>query len=129
MNKYQAFSDKAAIGLSLLCTIHCLLLPLITLLLPALALSFINDESVHEWLLYGVVPISLFALGLGFAHHKSLQVLLLGSIGLLILILLVSFGPGRLSPVTETIFSVTGSAIIAFSHIRNHQLRQQRQTL
>ena len=39
--------DKVAIGLSLICTVHCLLLPVAFVLLPALAANTFGGERFH----------------------------------------------------------------------------------
>ena len=39
--------DKAAIGLSLACALHCLMVPLLLALFPSGALSSLGDERIH----------------------------------------------------------------------------------
>jgi hypothetical protein len=45
-----------------------------------------NNELVHTWLLYALVPISLIAMLMGYLHHRSQGVFLIGALGLLILV-------------------------------------------
>ena len=52
-------TDKAAIGLSLLCVVHCLVTPIAIVMFPALGATFLEDESFHYALLFVVLPISL----------------------------------------------------------------------
>ena len=53
--------DSAAIGVSTLCIIHCLALPLLVVALPALAVVA-EVEWVHKALVLVAAPVSLFAL-------------------------------------------------------------------
>ncbi|MEP1445976.1 MAG: MerC domain-containing protein [Paraglaciecola sp.] len=126
MTKFQQISDKTAIGLSFLCVIHCLLLPILLIFIPPLSGLFaLNDELFHRWLLYAVVPISLAALLIGYVHHKSRRVFLIGAVGLLLLIFTAFWGHELLGENGEVLLTVLGSSIIAFGHIRNYQLRRQ----
>ena len=53
--------DGAAIGVSMLCIIHCLALPLLVVALPALAVVA-EVEWLHKALVLVAAPVSLFAL-------------------------------------------------------------------
>ena len=87
-NTYRSTADKAAIGLSLLCALHCLALPLFLSLFPALVAIGFQDERFHLLMLISVVPMSLFALTLGCRQHRSFYVLGTGGLGILFLIAL-----------------------------------------
>jgi hypothetical protein len=127
MVKIQQISDKAAVGLSLLCVVHCLFLPILLILIPPLSGVFaFNDELFHTWLLYAVVPISSIAMLMGYLHHRSQRVFLIGALGLIILILTAFWGHELFGEFGEVAFTVLGSSIIAYSHIRNYQLRSQK---
>ena len=130
MLKIQKISDKTAVGLSLLCVVHCLFLPIILILIPSLSGVFaFNDELFHTWLLYAVVPISLIAMLMGYLHHRSQRVFLIGALGLTILILTAFWGHEFLGKYGEVVLTVLGSSIIAYSHIRNYQLRSKNKCL
>lgn len=116
--------DKVAIGLSTVCTVHCLLLPIILVMLPALSTNIIGDEIFHQWLLIAVIPTSLIALTMGCRQHKNLSVMIFGLLGLAILIPTAFFGHELLGEAGEKIASVLGAAFIALGHIRNSSLCQ-----
>ncbi|WP_286234870.1 MerC domain-containing protein [Thalassotalea sediminis] len=125
MIKLQYMSDKAAIGVSLLCVIHCLVLPIAMILIPPLAgLSLLKSESFHLWLVGAVVPVSLLALFFGYQHHRKIQVFVGAFIGLLILLVAAYLGHEILGDLTEVCLTVFGSCVIAFSHYWNYQLRR-----
>lgn len=114
--------DKLAIGLSLTCAIHCLLLPITLALLPTLTANIFGDEQFHQWMLIAVLPTSLFALTLGCRQHRNLSILTIGLIGLLILTLTTIFGHDLLGEVGERTASLIGATFIAFSHFKNQAL-------
>ncbi|CAD5248429.1 conserved membrane hypothetical protein [Alteromonas sp. 38] len=123
---FQKISDKTAIALSMLCVVHCLLLPVLLLLLPPLAgVLALDDELFHKTLLFFVVPISVIALMMGYFYHRNHTMLLVGGVGLSLLILAVVLGHDVLGEYGEVALTVIGSSFIAFSHIRNLRLRRQ----
>lgn len=125
MTKLQLMSDKAAVGLSLLCVIHCLFLPIILILMPALTgLLAFNDELFHRMLLVAVVPISAIALVIGYLHHRSHRVLLIGLVGLTILIVTSALGHAIVGKHGEIALTVLGTSIIAYGHFLNYRLRR-----
>jgi hypothetical protein len=111
--------DKAAIGLSFACVVHCLLTPIAIVMLPALGSTFLKEEMFHYGILFLVLPTSLFALGLGCRKHKRLEILL---IGLLFLVLIL--GEEAIGETGEKITTVAGTAIVGFAHLRNFRLCQ-----
>ena len=55
MKTTQVMTDKLAIGLSLLCTFHCLALPILLVLLPSIAALGLDNENFHLGVL-GIFP-------------------------------------------------------------------------
>jgi hypothetical protein len=111
--------DKAAIGLSFACALHCLMVPLLLALFPSGALSSLGDERIHLGLLLLIIPISVFSLTLGCRLHRSLTVVALGVAGICILTFsaLVAHDVGGES--LETAGTLLGSGIVALSHALN----------
>jgi len=117
--------DKAAIGLSLVCVIHCLLTPLAVVMIPALGATFLEDERFHYAVLFLVLPTSLLALGLGCRKHRRSGVLVIGLLGLAVLCSIPLLGEDATAELWEKICTVTGAAIIAYAHVRNFMLCQR----
>lgn len=125
MNKINDVGDKSAICLSFACVLHCILLPLMLIFLPTVtALNVISDESVHLWLVCAVAPISLLAVGFGYRYHGQVKVLVTNVAGVLVLISAILFGHDLWFGKGEIILTLTGSALIIFSHVKNLLLRQ-----
>ena len=122
----QPLADKTAIGLSLLCTLHCLALPVALSLVPAIAAMGLADEAFHLWMVLGVIPISVVALTLGCRVHRNLAILALGAVGLCFLAVPMFLGHEVLGEFGERAFTLSGALLIAVSHFRNYRLRTHR---
>ena len=83
MSKSTNWLDGAAVGLSALCLIHCLALPLVVAGLPFLA-QF-AEGHLHAQMLVVVLPLSFVAFGLGYRHHRNPKIVAAGAVGMLIL--------------------------------------------
>ena len=122
MKNVQILADKAAISLSILCSIHCLLVPLAVALLPTVVAVSLNDEALHLWILIAVVPISAIALTLGCKKHKRYGLLLIGGLGLSVLCAAALLGHEMLGERLEKLLTVIGAGIIALGHFWNYRL-------
>ena len=75
----------AGILCSVACAIHCMLIPVITLLSPTLT-SYFENEWIHIGLLFIVVPIALTSFYQQKRIHEKIKPMILGSIGIFFLI-------------------------------------------
>ena len=117
MKLTQTTADKFAIGLSLMCTVHCFATPIILALLPSFAVLQINGEQFHLWVLAVVLPTSILALSLGCKKHKRTRYMACGVVGLACLIIAVLLGQEE----AEKALTLIGSAFIALAHWFNYQ--------
>ncbi|WP_448664628.1 MerC domain-containing protein [Sphingomonas sp. CJ20] len=108
--------DGMAIGASILCLIHCLLLPLLIVLVPTLAAFLAVPESFHLWALAFAVPSSVGALGTGYRRHHELRPIVIVIPG----IVLLSVGAiAASSEWMETALTVPGALLLAIGHAVN----------
>lgn len=121
-NTYQKPVDLIAISLSAVCSIHCLAMPLIVVLLPSIASLGLVDEAFHFWMVVIVIPSSAFALALGCKQHKRYRLFFMGAIGLTLLALAVALGESYLSEIGEKTLTLIGAAVIALAHMQNYKL-------
>jgi len=124
MKKQPINFDKLSIGLSFLCALHCLALPFAVVLIPSLIALPLADEAFHKWMVFIVLPISLFALTMGCKGHKRYRVLLVGGVGLTILAGAAFFGHDLLGHNAEKVLTLIGTSIIAIGHYWNYKLCQ-----
>lgn len=136
MLKTQLISDRLAILFSSLCVTHCLATPLLLITVPSLAGSaMLEGEAFHQFLLLIVVPVGLFALILGYSHHKQKWVVTSGILGMLILgipvFLETTFAHEQglshqlLGNSGEVYLTVLASSIIVATHFINYRFRRQ----
>lgn len=114
--------DKTAIGVSIVCAIHCALLPIALVVLPILAATPLGDELFHQAMLIGVLPLSLVALAMGCRKHNNRNIVLWGWAGLAVLTFTALFGHDVLGEAGERIATIIAAAMIACGHIQNHRL-------
>ncbi len=112
--------DHAAIGLSGVCVVHCLLLPLAAAFLPLLS-AWAEAEWVH--LLFVAIAIPLTTAALWRSHRRRplpAAIVLLASAGLALLTLGAFGWPLH---ALETPLTVAGALLLAGGHLWN--LRRQ----
>lgn len=115
--KKSDWLDAAAVMLSALCLLHCLALPLFVAGLPLLA-QF-SDDHLHLQMLLFVVPVSVVALGLGFRHHRRLNILWSGLAGLAILFFGATVAHEMFGKTIDSVVTTLGSLVLAATHYYN----------
>ena len=80
--KNRPIADVSAVGLSSLCLVHCLMLPVVVSVYPATIAVTLSDEVFHLFMVLMAIPISVFALFFGCRSHKSYSVGLTGALGI-----------------------------------------------
>jgi len=124
MSKSTSWLDGAAVGLSALCLIHCLALPLLVAGLPFLA-QF-SEGHLHLQMLVIVLPLSIVALGLGFRHHRNMKIVLGGVVGMLILVVGATVAHTELGLSADRAFTITGALTLATAHFYNSVRTRER---
>jgi len=114
--------DNIAIGFSVVCALHCLLLPIAIIFLPAISTTFLGSEDFHKTLLYFVIPSSIIALSLGCKMHGKYNVYLYGIFGIATLLSAVFFGHDYFGETGERILTLLGAGIVSFGHFKNQKL-------
>ena len=118
--------DRIGIGLSGICMVHCLVLPVV---LASLAVWPVM-EDVHAWLhpVFAVllVPTTIAAGWHGWRFHRDNRVLIVLAVGLCVVLtagMLGHSGPGAFA---ETTLTLAGSTILMVGHWRNWRLLSPR---
>lgn len=121
----QFIFDRLAIGASVVCAIHCALLPVLLAVFPTLVAMPVTDHTFHFLLAWFVVPSSLIAVSLGCRRHKDRLVLAGCGLGLTIIVLTAWFGHDLLGETGEKMATLTGAVILSIVHWRNYSLCRQ----
>ena len=122
MKIMQEFSDKIAISLSMICLVHCLVLPSFLVILSGYFTLSYENELVHYLLLLIAVPVSLYALINGARNHSNFIYLVSGITGIISLIFAVTMGVELWGESGEIVFTSIGASLVAFSHYKNYKL-------
>lgn len=115
--------ETAALGVSAACLAHCLLLPTLFTLLPALAAITLLPSDLHLWLLAAAVPMAAAALIHGRSLHGASGPLLAGAAGLTLMAAGASFWR---ETGAETPLTAAGVAMLTTAHLWNWRKRHGR---
>ena len=119
--KSQLTSDKFAMSFSAICMIHCLFAPsLIVLSYSSLALT-LESELIHKAILLITIPVSIFAISLGYKNHTNNSIIFTGIAGLTILISALLIGES-IDENAELIITIIGSILVIACHYRNYKI-------
>jgi hypothetical protein len=104
--------DFTSVGLSMLCLMHCLALPVLFAVMPALEL-FLPHEVVHKVLVLFAAPISLWTLqrSQSWTRWEVSLPMLSG----LVILALAAFVPALYA--YDAVMSVSGALLVAAGHL------------
>ena len=122
MKVMQEFSDKTAISLSMICLVHCLVLPSFLVILSGYFTLSYENELVHYLLLLIAIPLSFYALVNGARNHSNFMYLMMGIVGISSLIFAVTMGVELWNESGEIVFTSFGASLVAFCHYKNYKL-------
>lgn len=107
--------DLCAVGLSTLCVLHCVALPVLAALMP-LAAQAAESELVHRLLVVVAVPVSLRVIwkSLPAAGNRLFVGAALLGLGLLLLAAFVEASSPYEEPIT-----ITGGSLLGLAHLWN----------
>ena len=129
--------DQVAIGMAVICGIHCLMMPVLLALLPIVASSLFAHENFHLWMLLLVLPTTSISIFMGCRKHKDKWTAALSLTGLCIMIAVTIFeyathtscascggcSGAASAPVPPTAwFNTFGGLFLASAHVRNFKL-------
>lgn len=108
--------DLAGVGASLLCILHCLVTPLLVVVLPMLE---VLERQTHAAFALCILCIGLLAFAPGYRRHRRWRVVLLGLAGFGMLSAGVVVPEGTMSETAEVAVTVLGGATLITAHLRN----------
>jgi hypothetical protein len=117
----QRYIDKMGIGVSLLCAVHCAMLPLIITMLPLLGLEVFADPLFETAIIFTSLIIGITSLSSAFVQHKARLPLLLLVTGFISIFI----GHYFIGENFEWLFLASGGFTVAAAHYNNWQLIKQ----
>jgi peptidoglycan/LPS O-acetylase OafA/YrhL len=116
----RAISDFVGIGLSLLCLIHCLALPVLIAFAPAILRRLPGDDVTHRGLAVAIGLVGVLAFRSGYRMHRRRWLLLLFIAGLALVSVAAVLGDEVLTGYGEAAITVCGGLLIVTAHLVNH---------
>lgn len=107
---------------SLLCAVHCALLPMLLAVIPSLGLSFLLDDALEIGFVVFVSVLGLFSLVWGYRRHHLFRALSVLLAGLLLLWLGVLYPPLHESTVPHAAVMTLGGMLVGLAHLLNLRL-------
>lgn len=120
--RVQKSFDLVGMAVSVVCMVHCVLVPIALIVSPVLTAAFLDDEAFHRFLLWGIVPSAIVALSLGCRRHRDTSVFLLGGTGLSLLVFSAFWGHAAMGEAGEKVVTVIGGVLMTCGHVRNSRL-------
>lgn len=113
--------DRFGAFASLLCAVHCALLPVVFGVLPALGLGFLADHGIERAFVSFAIVLATISLAFGLRKHGSFRAFLFLVPGIGLLIVGVLVGSSHVDGWHAALVSLGGS-LIALSHVINMRL-------
>jgi carbon starvation protein CstA len=119
MIKYKLWWDRLGIAMSVVCLVHCLMLPLAIAALPLVAAQWLEANTFHTAMALALVPVALFAAVPGLRMHGRVSVGVAMAAGLSLLSTAAFAGERLLSQEWVTGLTVVGGTILVTAHAVN----------
>lgn len=121
LSRFIGIMDIAGVFASTVCTIHCLLLPIVVVALPMLAKPLVEHDIVHVSLAGFVFLFCLTAYLPGYLKHRDKRLIFIGILGVS-LVFFATFMARVWGEIIEAAIITAGNTIIIFGHLLNRKL-------
>ncbi len=111
--------DAVGFSTSMLCAVHCAVLPFVLTLLPLVGLEFLANPIVEMSIIALGVVVGVSALWHGFQHHRNLTAVVMLVLGFGMIFLAHS---GWVSETLEDTMTPIGASVVALAHVANWRL-------
>jgi hypothetical protein len=121
VTRYTSLADRVGMVGSVLCALHCALVPLIAALLPALGMVALAGSDLDQMVVVFATVLGVTSLGIGFRRHRAFHAWILLVPGVLLL-WLASFTVLHDHSGIHTWMMVAGGLLVAVAHLANLRL-------
>lgn len=120
--RQSSLLDRLGATGSLLCALHCALLPLLIAVLPTLGIAAWLDDGFERGFVAFATMLGLFTLLWGYRRHRAVRALWLLLPGLAALWLGIGYGPLHETAVAHAIVMTVGGTLVGLAHLANLRL-------
>ena len=114
--------DRIGAGGSLICAIHCALLPLLIAVLPSIGIAGWLGDGFEWGFVVFATGLGLFSLAVGYRRHGSVRALSMLIPGLLALWTGLMYDPLHHALVPHAIAMTFGGTLVGLAHLANLRL-------
>lgn len=118
--------DRLGAWGSLLCAVHCALLPALLALLPSLGVALLGGDRVELGFVVFATALGVFSLAWGYRRHGRARALGLLLPGLALLWAAVLHGPLHHSVWPHALAMTAGGTLVGLAHLANLRLHHAR---
>ena len=118
----SALLDRIGASGSMICAVHCALMPFALALLPTIGLAAWLGEGFDLWFVSFVTLFGLFVLVRSYRRHRALRALALLLTGLAVLWAAVLFPPLHHALVPHAVAMTFGGTLVGLAHLANLRL-------
>ena len=118
----RSLLDRIGAYGSLLCALHCALLPLVIAVLPSLGVAAWLGSGLEEAFVLFATGLGLFSMLWGYRRHRAVQALSLMLPGLAVLWVGVLYQPLHQSVIPHAITMTLGGTLVGLAHMANLRL-------
>lgn len=119
---HRKLLDRVGAFGSLLCALHCALLPLVIAVLPSLGVAAWLGTGFEEAFVLFATALGLFSMVWGYRRHRAVRALSLLAPGLLVLWVGVLYTPLHESLIPHAIAMTFGGTLVGLAHLANLRL-------
>jgi hypothetical protein len=116
--RFATLVDRVGATASLLCAVHCMLLPFVLALLPLIGLEFLAGHTFERIFVACAAALAGASILAGYRRHRHPQALFLMVPGIVLLVFGVAIDINA-HVVIHTASVVTGGILVASAHITN----------
>ncbi len=120
--RFQRFLDQFGSTASVVCAIHCALLPILIAVLPALGLGVLAWAGIEWAFVCFATLLGLFSLWLGYKRHRVYRALAFLIPGLILVWLGVLWPAIHNEVLRHAVVMTAGGTLIAVAHLVNLRL-------
>jgi hypothetical protein len=119
---FRSWLDRLGATGSLVCAVHCAVLPLLIALLPALGLSGWLGENFERAFVVFASLLGVFSLASGYRRHRVLRALGMLLVGLAVLWTAMLYKPLHHSVIEHAVAMTFGGTLVGLAHLLNLRL-------
>ena len=117
--------DVWGVFFSAVCVLHCLAVPIVILIFPAMGLKILPEEDITHAILFSfILGVAGIAFWTGYRVHGKWRPIIWMAVGLVIILYATFFVHHQLGHMWEPLFAIVGSLALIRAHYLNHACKK-----